>query len=342
MSGDPALAGPSPLGSVVRSSPVAKRPNVPFWALVAGIVLVLVFAGLVVQTYADRSLVGALAALVPGSPSAHLADADRARVLYLPGSTVQIGQSGIGVRGQDRAFQAGDVVLLGATGQLVRLEEGNRLTGLQAPEAARLPPLGMAEDAILLTNLGAWDPARGRLAGLTARYALGHDAGGWSIQEPDLPSVGASLHVPGAPEEGLTDDFQLVPSAGGRVRRSTTPDGPTVRLRPNGRMAALQIEGRDPLPALDDVTVTVQATVRAVDGANVELALSDVLDAAGTVQKTADRRTATNEDEWITLRVQRRVTFGSPSDRYSVGLVEVRNRDWLEIRELDVYLGALP
>ena len=44
----------------------------------------------------------------------------------------------------------------------------------------------------------------------------------------------------------------------------------------------------------------------------------------------------------MTLRVQRRVTFGSPNDRYSIGLVEVRNRDWLEVRELGVYLGVLP
>jgi hypothetical protein len=107
-------------------------------------------------------------------------------------------------------------------------------------------------------------------------------------------------------------------------------------------MASLQIESANPLPTLDNVTVTVQATVRASEGADIQLALTDVLDAAGSVQKTADRRTATNEDEWLTLRVQRRVTFGSPNDRYSIGLVEVRNRDWLEVRQLGVYLGVLP
>jgi len=66
------------------------------------------------------------------------------------------------------------------------------------------------------------------------------------------------------------------------------------------------------------------------------------VDAAGTVQKTSDRRIATNEDEWLTLRVRRRVRFGSPDDRFSVAMVDVRNRDWVEVRELAIYLGALP
>jgi hypothetical protein len=86
----------------------------------------------------------------------------------------------------------------------------------------------------------------------------------------------------------------------------------------------------------------VLATVRGSEGATLELALNDVVDAAGTVQKTADRQSAPNEDEWLTLRVQRRVLFASPNDRYSIGIVDVRNRDWLEIRELAVYLGVLP
>ena len=64
-----------------------------------------------------------------------------------PGSTVQVGQVGIGSRGQDRAFQAGDVVLLGATGQLVRLEESGRLTELRPAEGASLQ----------VTSLGPWD-----------------------------------------------------------------------------------------------------------------------------------------------------------------------------------------
>lgn len=325
VSGDAAVAD-SPLpASAVGPSAAFERPEVPTWALAAGIVLVLVFAGLVVQAYTGRSL---LAGLVPGPSSEQVTDTAGLRALYVPGSTVQIGQAGIGARGQDRSFGAGDIVLLGAAGQLVRLEASGRLTELRPAEGASL----------VVANLGAWDPAAGELAGLEARYA----GGAWSIAAPPLQAAGASLHAQEAPEEELTDGFQLVPATGGRVRRFTTSTGPSVRIRPNGRMPALRVEGWDPLPTLDGATVTVRATVRAAEGANVELALADVLDEAGAVQKTADRRIAADDEAWMTLRVQRRVTFGSPRDRYAVGLVEVRNRDWLEVRELGVYLGALP
>jgi hypothetical protein len=328
-SGDVRLSSHSVSVPATARSPLAtEQPNVPLWAVAAGVVLVLVFGGLVVQTFSGRSLVSRVVGLVPGSHVEQLADASRTRALYVPGSTVRVGQVGVGARGQDRPFQVGDVVLLGGTGQLVRLEEGDRLVELRAADGA----------SVEVTSLGPWDQVAGTLAGLPARFV----DGAWKVDTPRLQPVGPSLHVPNSPEEALTDGFLLLPPGAGRVRRSETPAGPTVRIRPNGRMASLVIEGADPLPTLDNAIVTVQAAVRATEGASVELALSDVVDAAGTVQKTSDRRAATNEDEWLTLRVQRRVHFGSPNDRFWVGLLEVRNRDWLEVRELGVYLGVLP
>jgi hypothetical protein len=324
------LTPSSPVTTSATTRPVVEHSgsDVPAWGLAAGLVLVLVFAVLVVQTYSGRSLLNQLATLVPGSRSELLADADRSRVLYASGSTVQVGEVGIGARGHDRAFQAGDIVLLGATGRLVRLEEVDRLTELHAPEGT----------ALLVTSLGPWDPAAGSLAGSTARYV----GGSWVLETPPLQPAGAALHVPGAPEEELTADFQLIPPMAGRIRRLGSPDGPVIRVRPAGRAPALLLEGSDPLTTLDNVAVTVQATVRASEGATVELALADVVDAVGTVQKTVDRGSPTDEEAWTTLRIRRRVVFGSPNDRYSLGLVEVRNRDWLEVRELSVYIGVLP
>ena len=319
------LAAPPP-GSVGR--PASERPDVPIWALAAGVLLVLAFAGLVVQTYAGRSLVGALTALVPGARSEPLADAAGSGRSTYPGSTVQIGQLGIGTRGQDRAFQAGDVVLLGATGRLVRLEESGRPTELRPAEGATLR----------VTGLGEWDPTAGGLAGLTARYS----GGAWAIETPRAPAGRHQPVRPGRPRGGADRRLParaLRRRAGASVQHRRRPDRAHPAEWADG---GAPDQGTRPLPTLDNVIVTIQATVRAVDGATVELALSDVLDEAGTVQRTADRRTATSEDEWMTLRVQRRVTFGSPNDRYSIGLVEVRNRDWLEIRELGVYLGVLP
>jgi hypothetical protein len=303
------------------------RPEVPLWALAAALVLCLVFAGLVVQTYAGRSLSDLVAGLLPGSGGGRLA-ADERQVLYVPGATVELGEVGIGSRGQDRVFQAGDLVLLGAAHKLVRLEEGNRQTEVRADEGT----------SVTVASLGAWDERADAPGGLTARYLNG----AWVVEAATLAPVGAPLHVKGAPEEELTAGFRLVPAPIGRIKRQDSDAGEVIRIRANGRAPSLVLEGWDPLPSLNNVTVTVQATVRASEGAMLELALNDVVDASGTVQKTADRQKAPNEDEWLTLRVQRRVLFASPDDRYAIGIQDVRNRDWFEVRELGIYLGVLP
>jgi hypothetical protein len=301
---------------------------VPCWGLTLGIGLVLTFAGLIVQTYTDRSIRSYVGVLLPGSGTEQLRDADAARVWYTVGDAVRAEQVGIGSRGQDRTFEAGDLVLLGAAGRLVRIEEGSRLTELRADEGTTISVLG----------LGAWDSATGALGGARARSVRGV----WAVEAPALAPVGAPLSAPGAPDDELTADFQLTPATAGRIRRFEGAAGSGVRIRPTGRTASLLLEGWEPLPSLDNATVTVRAVVRASEGASVELALSDVLDASGTIQRTVDARSAPDEDTWMTLRVQRRVTFGSLNDRYSVGLVDVRNRDWLEVRDLAVYLGTLP
>jgi hypothetical protein len=317
-----------PNAVVTRPGTERAAPPVPVWGLAVGIVLVLAFAGLVVQTYVGRSIRSYVGALLPGGGTEQMENADAVRVWYVAGDTVRAGQVGIGSRGQDRTFQAGDLVLLGAAGRLVRIGEGGRLTELRADEGTTPSVQG----------LGAWDSAAGTLGGARARFVRG----AWTVEAPALPPVGAPLSVSGAPDDELTADFQLMPGTAGRIRRFEGSAGSGVRLRPTGRTASLLLEGWQPLPTLDNATVTVRAVVRASEGASVELALSDVLDAAGTIQRTVDARSAPDEDAWMTLRVQRRVTFGSPNDRYSVGLVDVRNRDWLEVRDLAVYLGTLP
>jgi hypothetical protein len=294
--------------------------------LAAGICLA--FAGLVVQTFANRPILGLLALLAPGAGSEQLADPSQQRVFYVPGATVQAGQVGIGARGQDRVFRVGDLVLLGQAHQLVRIQDGNGQTEVRVPDGATLT----------VTGLGAWDQAAGGLAGLPARFGNG----AWMVEAPPLQPIGAPLHPKDAPDDELTAGFRLAPASGGRIKRADSPEGPVIRIRPSGRVQALALEGWDPLPGLENVTVTVQATVRASEGATLELALNDVVDAAGTIQKTVDRKSAPNEDEWLTMRVQRRVQFPSPNDRYAIGIVDVRNRDWLDVRSLSIYLGVLP
>jgi hypothetical protein len=322
------LVAPALVKTAARPPVQRDRPDVPVWALGLGAIICLVFVGLVLQTFTGRPLQSLIATILPGSGSEQLADTSQQRAFYVPGSTVQAGQVGLGSRGQDRAFQVGDLVLLGAAHRLVRIDDGNRLTDVRAADGATLT----------VASLGAWNQSAAELAGLPARFSNG----AWTVDAPPLQPTGAPLHVPGAPDEELTAGFRLVPASAGRIKRSDSRDGPIVRLRPAGRSQSLSLESWDPLPSLDNVTVTVQASVRASEGASLEVTINDVVDAAGTIQKTSERRAAPNEDEWLTLRVQRRVQFASPDDRYSVGILEVRNRDWLEIRDLGIYLGVLP
>jgi len=43
-------------------------------------------------------------------------------------------------------------------------------------------------------------------------------------------------------------------------------------------LPSLLLEGVEPLPTLDDAVITVLATVRASEGATLELAIDDVVD----------------------------------------------------------------
>ena len=97
---------------------------IPVWAQAIGLVLLLAFLALSVDAYAGPGLAQSPAGL-RGAPSL-TPQAVPPRAFYEPGASVRVGQKGVGSEGQDRVIQEGDVVLLGATGQLVRLGPGGR------------------------------------------------------------------------------------------------------------------------------------------------------------------------------------------------------------------------
>ena len=288
----------------------------------------ILFGALVLETYSGRSTLSRLEALVPLPSSETLTDTSGVAAWYVPGAAVSEGQRGVGARGQERRLQPGDLVLLGDARRLVRLGPGGHLTEVRAAEGTTVQVVGQGE----------WDEAAGRLLGLTARFT----GGSWIVDLPEARPAGPRLLEPDAPEEELPDGFTVTPSGGGRVRRSNSPSGPVLRLRPNGRLRSLGIEGWDPLTRLSGVPVTVLAKFRASEGATVELSLVDALDEGGNVQRISDRRVIERDDAWQTLRLQRRMLFPSARDRYAINLVDVRNRDWLEIAAFEVYLGGLP
>lgn len=294
----------------------------PLWAQVLGLVLLVGFVGLSVEAYFGPGLRTRL-----GLASAAQSDAVPSRVFYEPGAAVRAGQKSIGSEGQERTLLEGDAVLLGATGQVVRLGPGSRITNLVAREGAMTTAV----------NLGGWDGETGRLAGATARVQQSR----WLLDDLPLQSVGAILHPPGAPTEDLTAGYALGPEAdAGRVRRVSDRDGPAVRLRASRKAPLFSLDSRQPITSLDGVLVSISAIVRGQPGKTIVLSLRDVTDASGNAETVVDRRPTS--EEWTTLTVHRRIVYPAPGDSFSVGILDADGGDWFEVRDVQVVLGVAP
>lgn len=284
--------------------------------------LLIAFVGLSMEAYFGPGLRTRLG--LGGSSEAATVPA---LVFYQPGAEVRAGQKGIGSEGQERTLLDGDAVLLGATGQVVRLGPGSKTTDLSAREGA----------TTTVVNLGAWDAGTGRLGGGTARFQRGR----WLLDDLPVESAGAVLHPPGAPADDLTAGFTLGPEGdAGRVRRVSDQDGPAVRLQARRKAALFSLDSRQPITSLDGVLVSISAVVRGQPGKTVVLSLRDVTDASGNAETVADRQPTS--EAWTTLTVRRRVAFPSPGDSFSVGIVDADGGDWFEVRDVKVVLGVAP
>jgi hypothetical protein len=305
--------------------PDVRGTAVPLWGQVVGLALLLVFVALSVEAYFGPGLRNRLSGT--GLGSAPAAVAIPPRVFYEPGASAKVGQKGTGSEGQDRTLQDGDVVLLGATRQLVRLGPGGHATEVRASEGA----------TTAVANLGDWDRVAERLSGVMAHY----QGGQWVVDDVPARSVGAVLHPPGAPSEALTEGFWLGPDPdAGRVRRVGDRNDPAIRLRASRKVPIFTLESRQPLATLDNVLVSVSAVVRGQPGKSAVLTIKDVIDAAGNVETATDRQSVS--DQWVTLTARRRMVYPSPVDACSVGLLDADGGDWIEVRSLDVVLGVVP
>jgi hypothetical protein len=321
------MEAPAGDGAVADAQPSQDeliRDGVPRWGQLLGLLLLLAFVGLSVDSYFGPGLRNRLG-LGLGASAAPAAIPTR--VYYEPGATARAGQKSTGSEGQERSLLEGDGVLLGATGQLVRLGPDGRSEPLGAPDGA----------VMTVANLGAWDRTAGRLLGATARAQDGH----WLLDEVPLQSVGAALNPPGAPSEALTAGFALGPDAdAGRVRRVSDRDGPAVRLRASRKVPLFSLDTQGPLPTLNGVLVSVSAIVRGQPGKTIMLTIKDVIDATGAADMVTDRRPTS--EEWTRLTVRRRVVYPSPSDAISVGIVDPDGGDWFEVRDVQIVLGVTP
>ena len=134
--------------------------SVPRWAQIVGVLLLLAFLALSVEAYFGPGLRYRLPTF--GAGLSTRSQAVPPRVYYEPGSAVHVGQPGVGSAGQDRVFLEGDSVLLGSTGQVVRLEPGGRVADLDAAVAElRDHGLDVSDPSPVASNRQAFvhDPA---------------------------------------------------------------------------------------------------------------------------------------------------------------------------------------
>jgi hypothetical protein len=298
---------------------------VPIWMQIGAALLTLAFLALSVDAYFGPGLrTRVLAASSVGQSEALVVPP---RVLYAPGAFVTVGQKGVGSEGQDRTIQEGDTVLLGGTGQVVRVGAGGRTTVIT----------GANGTTTLVANLGAWDGDADRLAGVQARF----QGDRWVLNDPGLLANGPDLHPQGAPSEALTSGFSVVPDPDtARVRRVGDQARPAIRIRARRKAATMMLDTREPIQTLDGVLVTVSAVVRGQSGGTMVLALEDVTDADRTVQAATDRRPVS--EEWTKLTVRKRILYPSSNDKVLVGLVDVDGDDWFEVREFKIVAGVSP
>src|SRR5689334_13674317 len=134
---------------------------VPIWGQIVGVVLILVFVLAGFEAFAGPGIRLRLLSLVAGG-SSQTAPVPT-RVLYQPESSARIGMQSTGSEGQERTLLAGDAVLLGDSGRIVRLEAGGRIADVPAADGA----------TTLVANLGAWERGADRLTGATARAQAG-------------------------------------------------------------------------------------------------------------------------------------------------------------------------
>ena len=182
--------------------------------------LLLVFAGLVVQTYSGRSLVSSVTRLVPGLDRPYLTDADPARVMYTTATRSRSMRWRSASEARMCCFSQVELVLLGATNRLVRLDEGNRLTEVSSSRGHHGP--------------GGEHRRLGRGGCKPGWVTSQMRVEGWRLEVPQLQPRERTLRAVGPPEE-LTAG-RLVPSAAGRIRRrgASTDLAVVVRAeRPN-------------------------------------------------------------------------------------------------------------
>jgi peptidoglycan/LPS O-acetylase OafA/YrhL len=321
------LGGAGGLSAARASARPDARPDVPWWLALLGGLLVLALTELTVEAYFGRSPLNRLTRLT-AAREVLPAGTSGLEAYYVPqSSAVETGQSVVDASGAPVALRAQDLALTGTSGQLWR-----------AAADGSVQVVGSTGQRVRLTDLGSWDPAAGRFSGLDAVY----DGNRWTVDSGSFAPANPNSDLSAGGESDPPEGFWISPAdAGYRISRVNDAGHRVLRIEVTRAASYLVLNGQGPLATLDNVPVDLLGQVRASSRGEMRLTLYDVVAPDGRAESAVDRAAAT--PDWTSLRLRgRRVHFPSASDNFSLGLSDVRPGDWLEIRELALYVGAAP
>jgi len=225
------------------------------------------------------------------------------------------------------ALQPGDLVLRAPNHELVQLQAD----GQNAPAPAK------EGDRVWLPNAGLWDLSSGHFSGIAAVFGKGR----WDFDLPNVAPANPNFDFSMGDENSPIPNYSISPEdAKYTITRMTDQSGSFIRVQVTQASAFIQINGRDPVSKLDGVPLTVRAQVRAHTSAEFNLSVWDIVSDSGKVRSYTDREPATQY--WTSLIEHAPViTYPSPGDYFSIGLVKPEPGDWFDVRQLSVYIGTL-
>ena len=248
------------------------------------------------------------------------------RPLFVPlAANLTPGSAVIDAAGLEKRLAESAVVMSGESGQLLTLT-GAGATRISTVQGAR----------VHIANAGAWDPLRRAFVGLGATFLNGQ----WRFDPVVPPAVNPNPSLKHADVRGAVEGFSVYGVKDDAVRRHADQDGAYVRLvvrrsrQEIGLRAVVRSDGiHDPL--------SVRARVRAPAGMIVRLRVHDTLEANEPGLAHYVDTTSTGTTQTVVMSGLR--LYGvSAGDSIAVALMHAHRGNWLEVRELGLYMGALP
>jgi peptidoglycan/LPS O-acetylase OafA/YrhL len=222
----------------------------------------------------------------------------------------------------------GRPILVGDTGDLFLIRTNGQIARVVAQEGQR----------IRISNLGRWDDTTSSLQGLDAVAEEGH----WNVDASGLAPLNHNNVLQEGDEKTPVPGYWISPSdASYTIKRMVDGSGGFVRITATRATPYLAVTGRDPLPTLNGVPVSVRGQVRAHSGA-ARMVLTLFESASKGGPSKSYRTEVEPVERWRTLVVAAQRFDADPGDNFSVGLVDVEAGDWFDIRELSVFKGIVP